>query len=90
MSAQPDLFAPVAAAPADPLAGLMVKMPSTCKCSGDLAVIDAGIAMHRASLHCRSCGRHRGWLSKTEADFIERIAATFGAPSVITLRGSRP
>ena len=75
---------------ADPLAGLTVKMPGSCKCSGNLAVIGAGVAMHRASLQCRSCGRHRGWLSKPEADFIERLAGTFGAPPIVTLRGARP
>lgn len=78
------------APPIDPLIGLAVKLPDKCRCSGALAVIGAGTDLHRATLRCRSCGEPRGFLSKPEAAFIERIAATFGAPPVITLRGLRP
>jgi hypothetical protein len=88
---QLDLFdgTPKPKASTDPLAGLLVKTPDQCRCGSDVAVIGAGTAMHRASLNCRSCGKHRGWLSKFTADWIEAVARKFGAPEIITLRGPR-
>jgi hypothetical protein len=73
----------------DPLAGLPVKLPEQCRCGSEVALIGAGTEIHRASLRCRSCGRHRGWLSKITANWIETVAVKFGAPEIITLRGPR-
>jgi hypothetical protein len=75
---------------ADPLIGLAVRLPNDlCKCGSDIAVIGTGTAPHYARLQCRSCGRFRGWLSKFTADWIAGVAASFGAPETITLRGPR-
>jgi hypothetical protein len=82
--------APAGTAPAhDPLAGLAVKLEhDRCKCGSDTAIIGAGKAMHRASLTCRSCGRHRGWLSKFTADWIESVISLHGKPDKpIVMRG---
>jgi hypothetical protein len=84
---QPDLFAP--AAPIDPLIGLAVELPDACRCAGNVAIIGNGTQIHRAALTCRSCGRHRGWLSKFTADWIANIAARFGAPEIIKIQRQR-
>jgi len=82
--------APVVAAPADdPLAGLAVKLEhDRCKCGSDTAIIGAGKAMHHTSLTCRSCGRHRGWLSRFTANWIEAVINLHGRPDKpIIVRG---
>ena len=58
----------------DPLTGLSVKLPEPCRCGSDVARIG---------------DRHRGWLSKFTANWIEDVATKFGAPEIITLRGAR-
>ena len=50
-----------------------------------LLIVRAADATHHLSLKCRSCERHRGWLSKFTADWIESVAAKFGAPEIITI-----
>jgi hypothetical protein len=61
LHAQLDLFD--TAVPADPLLGLAVKPPNTCsKCADLVAIIGPGKPPHSASLLCRSCGLHRGWI----------------------------
>jgi len=38
---------------------------------------------------CASCGQHRGWLSKSTAQWIGHVATRFGAPTTpIVVRGS--
>src|SRR5262249_10648520 len=32
---------------------------------------------------CASCGQHRGWLSKSTAQWIEHVAMRFGAPTIV-------
>jgi hypothetical protein len=90
---QPDLFgAPTAPSPSpspDPLVGLLVELPDTCRCMSTVAVIGTGTQIHRAMLSCRSCGRHRGWLSKFTADWIAHVAAKFGAPEIIKIQRQR-
>jgi hypothetical protein len=84
--AQPDLFD--TARPADPLIGLAVKLPDTCgKCGQLVAIISAGKLPHCASLLCRSCGLHRGWI------FLKEIINKFGSPSepiVFRNRSTKP
>jgi hypothetical protein len=81
---------PSPATPHDPLLGLTVELPDECRCASNVAIIGAGTQIHRAALNCRSCGRHRGWLSKFTADWITHVAARFGAPEIIKIkRGQR-
>jgi hypothetical protein len=46
----------------------------------DTAIIGDGRAMHRASLTCRGCGRHRGWLTTFTANWIESVISLHGRP----------
>jgi hypothetical protein len=73
----------------DPLAGLAVKLEhDRCKCGSDTAIIDIGKTMYRASLSCRGCGCHRGWLSRSTADWIEAVINLHGRPDKpIVVRG---
>jgi hypothetical protein len=69
----------------DPLTGRAVELPNDlCKCGSNVAIIDGD-----RHLNCRSCGRRRGWLSKSTADWIAEVAARFGAPEIITIRGPK-
>ena len=90
--AQLDLFG--TAAPADPLLGLAVKLPNTCSKCGDLvAIVGPGKPPHCASLLCRSCGLHRGWISRANYTFLNEIINKFGAPSepiVFRTRSTKP
>jgi hypothetical protein len=79
-NAQLDLFD--AATTADPLTGLAVKLPDTCgKCGQLIAVVGPGKPPHFASLLCRSCGLHRGWVSRAKYTFLSEIINKFGAPN---------
>jgi len=90
--AQFDLFgAPVSA---DPLSGFAVKLPDTCSKCGDLTgIVGPGKPPHAASLLCRSCGLHRGWISRANYSFLNEIINKFGAPSepiVFRNRSTKP
>ena len=69
--------------------GINVSLPDTCRCASDIAIVRAGDATHHLSLKCRSCERHRGWLSKPTADWISSVVTKFGVPEVITIHSSR-
>ena len=90
--AQLDLFGPPTSA--DPLLGLAVKLPKTCsECADLVAIIGAGKPPHSASLLCRSCGRHRGWVSRANYAFLSEIITETGAPRqpiVLHPRTSKP
>jgi hypothetical protein len=43
--------------------------------------IDPGRGPHIGELRCDGCGRHRGWLPKDVACWLESIVATFGRPT---------
>jgi hypothetical protein len=90
--AEPDLFG--TAAPADPLLGLAVKLPNTCgKCADLVAIIGPGKPPHCASLLCRSCGLHRGWILRVNYKFLNEIINKFGVPSepiVFRTRNTQP
>jgi len=85
---QIDLFGTATTPPSDddPLMGQQVRMPERCQCGSVIARIGPGTATHRASVRCSSCNRHRAWLSKKTAAWLEAVAQKFGAPEVITLR----
>jgi hypothetical protein len=77
---QLDLFDAVA--PADPLSGHAVRLPDTCsKCGHLVAIVGPGKAPHAASLLCRACGLHRGWISRANHTFLNEIINKFGAPT---------
>jgi hypothetical protein len=77
--AQLDLFGTPNSA--DPLSGLAVKLPVTCrKCADLVAIIGPGKPPHSASLLCRSCGLHRGWLSRANCTFLTEVINNGGAP----------
>jgi hypothetical protein len=73
---QPGLFQE-GAAPADVLIGLRVELPDLCRCSSQLAVIEAGRGPHLAGLRC-ACGRHRGWVSGVSYKFLTEAVKRFG------------
>jgi hypothetical protein len=91
-NAQLDLFgAPVSAGP---LSALAVKLPSTCsKCGSLIAIVGPAKPPHSASLLCRSCGLHRGWISRANYSFLNEIINKFGAPTepiVFRNRSTKP
>jgi hypothetical protein len=63
------------------LLGLHVKLPDARRCGSDVAVIGEDNV-----LTCRSCRRRCGFLSQFTANWLQQVAAKFGAPEVITLR----
>jgi hypothetical protein len=76
--------------PALPLIGLKVRLDRPVDrerpCCNNVCVIGAGKGPHEGELICANCGQHRGWLSKTTAQWIEHVATRFGAPEIITAR----
>ena len=87
---QPDFCGPPPSA--DPLLGLAVKPPKACRrCGGPVATVGAGKPPHSASLLCRSCGLHRGWVSRANCTFLTKAINNGGAPrEPIVLRTPTP
>src|SRR5262249_18293969 len=50
-------------------------------CCRNVCTIGAARGPHAGELICTDCGQHRGWLSKTTAQWIEHVATRFGAPT---------
>jgi hypothetical protein len=79
-----DLFQNTPAAPS-PLIGLRVKLDRPIDreqpCCCNVCIISGGKGPHAGALHCAHCGRHRGWLSKPTAAWIEHVVTRFGAPT---------
>ena len=67
------------------LIGLQVKLDRPVDrekpCCRNICVIEAGKGPHAGALHCVDCGRHRGWVSKSSAQWIETVVTRFGAPT---------
>jgi hypothetical protein len=65
--------------------GLKVKLDRVVDrekpCCRNICNIGAGKGPHVGELICAGCGRHRGWLSKATAQWIEHVATRFGAPA---------
>jgi hypothetical protein len=77
-------IAPKSKPASDPLTGRLVELPNDrCKCGSDVVVIGRD-----RQLHCRSCGRRRGFLSTFTANWIAAVVATAGADT-ITIRGPK-
>jgi hypothetical protein len=75
--------------------GLQIKLERTIKvpcaeCGETVLVIGPGAGPHIASLRCAVCDRHRGWLPKAAANFLEASVTLFGRPTEpITVRSSQ-
>jgi hypothetical protein len=79
-----DLFesAPVpASASASPIVGMKVQLPHACACGSFIGVIGSSGGPHANRVTCDSCNGFRRWLGHREANFIARIASTFGRPT---------
>jgi hypothetical protein len=82
---QTDLFAaPVTPTPSQVI-GLVVDLSKDfgggrC-CGNNLAKIQTGKGLHFGELRCTRCDRHKGWLSKSTAAWIEEVIAMFGQPT---------
>jgi hypothetical protein len=76
--------------PADPLHGLALRLPDSCRCGATTATIGEGRGPHAASLRCANCATHRGWLSRKTHSFIAETVSLCGRPTTpITIhRGS--
>jgi hypothetical protein len=83
MNAQRDLF-PTTPAAASSLIGCRIRLDRPVDreqpCCNNVCIIGAGKGPHAGALHCADCGQHRGWLSKTTAQWIESVVTRFGAP----------
>jgi hypothetical protein len=66
--------------------GRPVKMPNHCRCGSNIGIVGPGSGPHLASVHCRNCNKHRAWLSKHTAQWLEAVSQKFGAPEIISLR----
>jgi hypothetical protein len=83
--AQLDLFRPLP--PPDPMRGVVVRLPSPCRCGAAGAMIAEGAGPHIASLVCTKCETRRGWLPHKAHTFLSGILNTFGRPiEPITIR----
>jgi hypothetical protein len=67
------------------LVGLKVKLDRPVDrerpCCRSICTIGAGKAQHAGEPRCTDCGRHRGWLSKSTAQWIATVVSKFGAPN---------
>jgi hypothetical protein len=75
------------------LIGLRVKLDRPIDrerpCCLNLCTIGPARGAHAGELTCTNCGQHRGWLSKSTAQWIEYVARRFGAPTTpVVLRKS--
>ena len=50
-------------------------------CCRNVCSIGASKGPHAGELVCADCGQHRGWLSKSTAEWIESVVTRFGAPT---------
>jgi hypothetical protein len=67
------------------LLGLKVKLDRPADrerpCCRNVCTIGAARGPHAGELICTDCGQHRGWLSRSTAQWIESVVARFGAPA---------
>ena len=89
MSFPQDLFANSTT----PIIGVRIKLDRPIDrerpCHSNVCVIGPGKEPHAGELVCADCGRHRGWLSKATANWIESAIGRFGAPTspIVVRRG---
>jgi hypothetical protein len=79
------MLTPPSSAQPDSLIRLKVKFDRPVDrehpCCRNVCIIGAGKGPHTGELRCADCGRHRGWLSKSTAQWIESVVTRFGAPT---------
>ena len=67
------------------LLGLKVKLDRPIDrerpCCLNICTVGSARGPHAGELRCASCGQHRGWLSKSTAQWIGHVATRFGAPT---------
>jgi hypothetical protein len=67
------------------LTGLKIKLDRPVDrerpCCLNVCTIGAAREPHVGELTCANCGQHRGWLSKSTAQWIGEVVARFGAPT---------
>ncbi len=82
MNAQIEMFATTSSSP---LIGMMVKLDRDIDrrdpCCQNLAVVTVGKGQHSAGLACASCGKHRGWVSKSTTLFLRKLIEHWGVPT---------
>jgi hypothetical protein len=49
-------------------------------CCKNICTIGPARGPHAGEFRCSGCGRHRGWLSRSTAGWIESVITRFGAP----------
>jgi hypothetical protein len=50
-------------------------------CCLNICTVGLARGPHAGELICADCGQHRGWLSKSTAQWIKHVATRFGAPT---------
>lgn len=65
----------------DPLVGLIVTLPTACKCGAVNTITGPGVGPHRASLHCVDCRAYRQWLGRRTCAFLIETINKFGRPT---------
>jgi len=50
-------------------------------CCLNVCTIGPARGPHAGELVCAGCGQHRGWLSRSTAQWIEHVITRFGAPT---------
>jgi hypothetical protein len=67
------------------LVGLKVKLDRPVDreqpCCLNICTIGPARGPHAGVLTCTGCGRHRGWVSKSTAQWITAVVSKFGAPT---------
>jgi hypothetical protein len=67
------------------LIGLKVKLDRPIDrerpCCRNVCTIGAARGPHAGELRCSNCDRHRGWISKTTAQWIAHVVTRSGAPT---------
>jgi hypothetical protein len=70
----------------EPLRGFEVKLDRDIdrigRCCENRATIYPGKGPHAGQFRCSHCDRHRGWLSKTTANFLLATITQFGRPAI--------
>jgi hypothetical protein len=74
---QYELF-PEITAPSSSLIGLQVRFQSPCGCGSTVVVLESSKAMHEAAIRCNECGKHRGWISRRDADALRAELGRLG------------
>jgi hypothetical protein len=81
---QHDMF-PVPPPAGGGLIGLKVKLDRPIDrdkpCCRNICIIGPGKGPHAYDLRCSVCDQHRGWLSKSTAQWIEHVISRFGVPT---------